>query len=361
MKENKKLNFSIVDTDRRVVPDYEENLETNSYVPWGKDNQFPKYVKDLSVKSVTVNAIIEGTVRYILGNGIVVPEDAAKWKETINRRGETIDDLVEQVAVDLMTYGGFAIQIIYSRLGTVAEMYALEFGRCRSNKNNTKIYYAKKWGKWTGKFEEFDAYDPKKIDLDNPTQIYFYKGAARTVYPHASWEGAFVDASTEIEIGQLQFNAIANGLSAKHIITLPNDGQVLTDDEKEAIEDAIQQKFAGSRATSSFFLTWKEEGMSEVKVDTLKTEDESNKFSTIKKTARENIFVSFRCTGTLFGLPDSNNKGFSKTEFVEAFELYQETQVGPLQKKIIKVLNTITGSKEGFKVIPFTLDSKEDE
>ena len=361
MSENKKqVRFSVVDTKREVAWDYEENTNSKGYVAWGRDNQYPQHVTYLAKNSATVKAIIEGSVRYICGNGLVIPEDAAKWRNAVNRRGETMEDIIEQVANDLMLLNGFAIQVVYNKLGAVAEIYALDFSRCRSNLTNTKIYYSKKWGQWTGKYDEYDAFNPEKIDPEKLTQIYFYKGSSRRVYPVPSWEGAFRDAMTEIEASKWQLNDMANGLGAKVIITLPDEAGTLTEEEKTAVEDAIASKFCGSEATSNFFLTWHQEGIGDVKVDVIRQEDDSTKFNAIKKSARENIFVSFRATPNLFGLP-TETTGFNEQEYEGAYKLFDRTVIAPLRKRIMGVINQIIRSKEDIKIVPFNLFNEEEE
>lgn len=357
--EQKKLNFTIVDTNRPVPPRFEENTNTKGFVNWGADNTFPTQVHRMYLDSVTVHTIVDGTVRYICGNGVHIDEQAARWNGEINRKGEEMSNLIEQLATDLMIYDGFAIQVIYNKLGAIAELYALDFGRCRVNVDGTKVYYSPKWGAYTAKYKEYDAFNREKINPENPTQIYFYKGAARTCYPYPSWGGAFKDALTEIESGKLQLNSVANGLNAKTMITLPNDTGTLTNKEKEAVEDAIREKFYGSEATSSFFLFWREEGMSEMKVDSIKTEDDSNRFKTMKESAQDNIFVAFQATPTLFGLLQKA-KGFSKTEYKEAYELYEAIQVSGRRKKITKVLNKILGTDNAITILPFDIDTEEE-
>ena len=98
--------------------------------------------------------------------------------------------------------------------------------------------------------------------------------------------------------------------------------------------------------------------MSEMKVDSIKTEDDSNKFKTMKESARDNIFVAFRATPTLFGILQQA-KGFSKTEYKEAYELYYKIQVKPRQKKICSVLNKIIGADNAVTILPFDIDTDE--
>lgn len=355
----KRLNFSIVEPGNVRIPVYEENTNTKGPVWWGPENSFPQFVNMLYSESATVRAIIDGTAFYICGNGININEGAAKFREKANRQGQTLNDVCEQLAIDLMKLNGFALQIIYDKLGDIAELYALDMTRVRVSSDGKKIYYAKKWGQYTGKYKCYDAFDRKHIDPSNPTQIYYYKGSARTVYPRPVWEGAFRDALAEINASKLVLNAMANGLAAKSVITLPNDNGLLTDDEKDAIEKSIKTKFTGPDADSSFFLYFREQGQGDIKIDTIKQEDESPKFVNYKKSARENIYTSFRCSPNIFGLPNNNQGVFSKDSYKDAFELYNKTQVKPRQKQIERAFDTIFAAKEAIKFLPFDIENKD--
>ena len=348
--------FSVVDTGRPSLPTYSERENMRGFVCYGASNDYPQFVHRLYTESASVRSIIDGTVRYIVGNGVVT--QSTKWKEKVNRRGDTLDDIVEALGTDLMTYGGFALQVIYSKLSTVCEIYALDFARCRTNESGTKIFYSPKWGSYTQKFDEYEAFDREKIP-DSHTQVYYYKGSVRSVYPRPTWEGSFRDALSEIEASKMQLNQLSNQLVAKTVITLPNDNSQLTPDDKKLVEQAIRDKFTGPDATSSFMLYWREEGMQDLKVDSIKNEHDTDMYVALKKSARENIFVSFRCTPELLGLP-RENQGFDTSQVMDEFQLYNKTCVQPLQKKILKVLKAVL-CLDDLKILPFNLQEEVEE
>ena len=356
MEEVKNTILSIVDTSRsrRALPDTTETTgSTRGYVNYGKDNNFPNFVNELYEECSTLRSIIDGTAEYIQGNGVLCSE---KW-ETVNRKGTTIEDFVLQIATDLLKFDGFAIQVVYSRLNAVAELYALEFSRCRVSPDGKKVFYAKSWGTYTSKYEEYDSYRPGDIDPNKRTQIFYYKGAHRTYYPYPKWQGAFRDVLSEIEASKYVLTTLSNGLNVKSVITLPNNTGLLTPDEKKAVEKSIQEKFTGPDAESSFMLFWREEGMDELSIDSIKSEDETERFNAIKKSARENIFVAFRAAPILCGLTSEMNTGFSTNEFNDQFNLYNRTMVRPKQKKIMDVLQKITGDFS-ISIIPFTIETE---
>lgn len=352
--EEKVLKFSIIESRKVALPEYEENTNTKTFVYYGADNNFPAFINTLYRESATIRAIIDGSVNYVCGNGVEIPDEGAKWREEINRRGDTVEDLVLQMGTDYYKFRGFAVQVVYNKLGEIKELYGLDFARCRVSADGKKVYYAKKWGQFTGKYKVYDAFNKEYIDPENPTQIFYFKDGARTCYPMPFWEGCFRDGMAEIEASKYVLNNLSNGLAAKTIITLPNVSGVLTEDEKKAVEKSIRTRFTGPDADSSFFLYWKNEEGEDLKVDSIQVQDESEKFSKIKASARENIFTSFRATPNLFGL-QNESKGFSKEEFIECFALYQKTQIAPVQKKIERAFQKITGAE--LTILPFNLDN----
>ena len=97
--------------------------------------------------------------------------------------------------------------------------------------------------------------------------------------------------------------------------------------------------------------------MDELSIDSIKSEDETERFNAIKKSARENIFVAFRAAPILFGLTSEMNTGFSTNEFNDQFNLYNRTMVRPKQKKIMDVLQKLTGDLS-ISIIPFTIETE---
>lgn len=356
MEEQKKTLLSIVDTaKRRAIPDTVETTgSTRGYVNYGKDNNFPQFVNYLYDECSTLRSIIDGTAEYIQGNGVLATD---RWA-TVNKQGTTIEDFVLQLATDFMKFDGFAIQVVYSLANTTVELYALDFSRIRVSTDKRKVFYAKTWSNYTSKYEEYDAYDPGRIDPNKRTQIFVYKGAHRTYYPYPRWRGAFRDCLSEIEGSKYVLTTLSNGLNVKSVITLPNTDGQLTPEEKREVEKSIEAKFTGPDAPSSFMLFWKEEGMGDIKIDSIKTEDETDRFNAIKKAARENIFVAFRAAPILFGLTSEMTTGFSTNEFRDQFNLYARTVVRPRQQKIIDVLQKLTGDYS-IQIIPFKLETEE--
>ena len=348
------VNLSVIDIEKKYTYDHDEVISNSrNYVYWGRDNKYPSILKNLYYNSATLGSIINGTVGYVLGDGVIASDDAAKWKDKVNRRGDTLYDIVNSLALDYMIYRGFAIQVIYSKLGTVAEIYALDFNKCRVDEYRKRVYFNKRgWSSYSSKYEVYDAFDGN-YNSEHPTQILYFTDGSRGVYPHPRWEGAIKDVETEIECTNYSLNSIGNGLSARYILTMPSSSN-LTKEQKDLIEKGIKEKFTGTE-TSSNFMVYFASGTEELKATAITADEQNEKFTSIKKAARENIFTSFAAVPALFGLM-TESKGFSKEEFESAYKLYFNTQVKPIQKKINNQISKILGVKNAISFKPLIID-----
>lgn len=361
MEENR-IQLSVLNIENKYVVDPEEAIYGNkSLVTWGLDNQLPVLYHNCYSKSATLKAIIDGTINYVLGDDIVLDDSAAYWREKANRTGMTMRQLISKLDFNLNVYGGFAIQVIYNKLGQVVELFPLDFGRCRVNEDGTKVYYAKKWTKYQTKSQEFDRFDPEHINKDNPTQIFYYKNdTTNSIYPLPPFAGAIYDVLTEIECAKYSLNTVARGFSAKYVFNFPENNN-LTDEQKEGIEKAIKSKFCGSENEANFMLYWKNEDGSGIEVTKIESDETPERYIAIKDNARTNIFVSMRCTPLLMGLVNGISTGFATNEYRDSYKLFQKSVIEPQQDVIIESLEKITGAKGGIHIAPFVIDFGTEE
>ncbi len=356
MEENR-IQLSVLDIESKYVVSPDETTYGNkSLVTWGTDNQLPVLYHNCYNKSATLKAIIDGTINYVLGDDIVLDDSAAYWREKVNRTGLTMRQLISKMAFNLNVYGGIAIQVIFNKLGQVVELFPLDFGRCRTNEDGTKIYYAKKWTKYQTKSQEFDRFDPKNINKDNPTQIFYYKNdTTNSVYPLPPYAGALYDVLTEIECAKYSLNTVARGFSAKYVFNFP-EANNLTDEQKDGIEEAIKNKFCGSENETNFMLYWKNEDGSGIEITKIESDETPERYIAIKDNARTNIFVAMRTTPLLMGLVNGISTGWATQEFSDSFKLFQKTVIKPQQDIIVEALEKITGAKNGIHIMPFVID-----
>lgn len=352
------VQLSVIDVEEQYVFDYSEQVYGNdNIVMYGKDNDAPILYRNCYQNSATLKSIVDGSVNYILGEEVLVNNEGALFKDSVNRNGMTMKELVSKIALSHQMYGGFAIQVIYNRLGVPVELFPLDFSRCRLNEAGTKVFYAKKnWTKYSTKSDKYDAFNPQRIDMERPTQILYVKGDfSNNVYPLPAWYGALRDVLTEIEASKYGLNSIAKGFAARHLINIP-DGAGMDNEQKDAIEQAIQTKFCGTETDSNFMLYFADGGEF-LNITKIESDDLPERYTAIKDTARSNIYTAMRCTPNLMGLPTATT-GFNAQEYSSAFKLYQKTVIQPIQDIIVNAINRVIG-KNAISIVPFQINFDE--
>ena len=316
-----KLVFSAFELDKVAIPDAKEVTRSGfDYVSWGPDNRFPNDLYDMYINSAILQSVINGTADYVFGSGIISAFDV------VNANYDTLEDIVKKCVFDYLIFGGFAIQLMYKG-GKVESMYWLDFQKCRKSEDEKKVYYSDEWGKYAKKALEYNAWTP---ETNKGTCIYYYKGhKTRGIYPVPMYIGALKSVKISNEIGNFHLNNIVKGFASNAIISF-NNGEP-DEDTKARIEKDVKEKFCGTDNAGSFLLLFNESKDNACEIAKIQDDKFDEKYQSLTKSVKEDIFVAFRATPTLFGLPEENH-GFSKVEFQEAFELYNQTVVVPIQK-----------------------------
>ena len=351
-----KLNFSINDSHVRVVPTFEEKANTNKpYLYYGANNKFPQYLWELYLKSALLQSIINGTADYVMGDDIIYSEsdNVQKLKESANKDGDTLDDIVKKITIDYLIFGGFSIQVIFNKLGQISELYWLDFQNVRVNKDGNKIYYSDDWVKKSNDYLTYDIFDSNKR---KGTSVYYFKGhLSRGIYPIPRYNGALSAIETSTEISKFHLNSILNNFSGNFIINF-NNGQPSVDVQEE-IERKVKEKFSGADNAGKFILSFNDSKDNGVTVERIADDNFDKKYESLRTDTYKEIFVAFRAIPQLFGL-NLENVGFNTQEYESAYLLYNQTVIIPIQKDIIRIFNKIFGVDNSLSFAPFKLESK---
>lgn len=349
-----KVSFAAIEpyTATNIVSADERKESGKEWVSWGDGNKYPQYLDTLYNTSVTLQTIINGTADYVVGNSVQVNVDA--WKERINADGDTMEDLIGMLAVDNLKYGGFAFAVIRDRLGNVAELAYIDVARLRADKDREVFYYSEEWGKSRAKVLKYPKFT---VGDSNPTSIVYVAGAkTRGIYPVAMWNAAVRSAEIEKQITDFHLNNIANGFSGGYAFNFNNG--VPDDDTQQQIERNINEKFSGADNAGRIVLSFNADREHALDIAKLDTDDLDKKYDLVRVWCREQIFTAFRAVPCLFGLMTENN-GFSREEFLQAFELYNTTVVRPIQRAIGRTLDKVLGATDVVTIVPFSLTVTE--
>lgn len=355
--ENKKINIQLAALNpfiqSNLTPNIEKEISGKDFIGWGENNQYPNFLFSLYSDCATLQSIINGTSDFICGNDVVC--NIPQFQKTVNKKGDTIADLLQHIAIDYLIYGGFAIQIIKDYNNNIAELYALDFSKLRTDKKNEVIFYSEDWEKSYGRVK-YITYPKFNENDNNPTSIFYFKGnKTRTVYPTPIYNASIIACELEKKINQFHINEISNNFLSSKIINF-NSG-VPDDDLKEEIERNINEKFSGNENAGRILISFNDSKENETTIADIPQDSFADRYNALSKRMREQIFTAFRATPNLFGLM-TETTGFNSQEFAESFKLYNRTTVRPIQQKIVDMFNKIFGFENSVEIIPFTLEDE---
>lgn len=352
MEKNNKLQFAAINPYivSNIINDTESEIRSQDFIEFGTRNEYPNYIYDLYDECATLHSIILGTKDYIMGSKIVNNTNIMSDNE--------LENFVEDIAFDIMLYGGSYIEVLRNAFGKIAKLNVLNFRNVRSNKDNTKFYYSvdfsnkKSYGRC--KCKTYECYDPNnKKQLQS---IYLIKNDRRRTYPTPSWCAAVKAAEIERSINDYHLNNLANGFATFHVINFNNG--VPEDEIKREIEKDFNEKFCGTQNAGRIMLSWNNDKDHNVTIDSLDIKDYGDQYDSLQKRSKSELFVAFRATPILFGLP-LDNDGFNNQEYNAAFKLYNKTVVKPIQNTIIRTLENILGENNVMTIEPFKINFDE--
>lgn len=356
MENNKiQLAFASVDKDYSLtIPTPVEGEGLKNYITWGVDNAYPQYLYSLYNDVTTLKTIITGTVDYVLGDEIKCSKKG--FEIEVNKKGDTIRDLVGLLVRDWLIYGGFAFQVIRNRMGEVAELYYIDFRNLRSSKKNDLFYYSEEYGKRyarTSKVVTYPKFVPEAKTI--PTSIVYVSNDKSKTYPTPRYSGALKACEIERQIDEYHLSSLENGFVGSYIFNFLNG--VPEDEQKAEIEKSINEKFAGASNAGRILINFANSIQNALKVEKLDTVDFGDKYGATANRSREQIFVAFQAVPALFGLM-TESKGFAQEEFLQAFALYNRTVVSPIQIKIKEIFKKVFG-EDVVEIAPFSINSVE--
>ena len=358
-----RLSFAALDrwVEDNMVRPVERVIPGKGFVQWGERNRYPDYIYMLCGEVPTLQSIIEGNIDYVAGDGVTVLRLGDLPDGVMNARGDTVEEQVRDIAGDYEMFGGFALQVMRGMDGSIAGIAYVDMRFLRANEDCTVFWYSEEWNKGgIGKAVRYPAFIPglEWASLDergreeHASSILMVKKTHRQTYPRPLFASAIKSCETERCIDTYHLNAINNGFYGSMIVNFNNG--IPVDAVKEEVERDFNDKFAGSENAGRIMFSWNRNRDSRTELITPQIQDYGDRYNTLAARARQQIFTSFRANPNLFGIP-TEGKGFSNEEYAESFDLYNRTQIRPVQRLICDAYDKIYGMKGVMSITPFSL------
>ena len=335
----------------------EKRGSAGEWVFWGDRNTYPNYIDDLCRTTPTLRAVIQGCVDYIVGDDVIALHGlSGRAAGAFDRNGSTARELVERTAKQALR-GGFAWKVTKNEDGTLGELENIPLRFLRSDEDNQAFWYSEKWG--NGRSNETIRYARWFPDTQEKESILFVKLWGDGVYPEPLFAAAVKACETERSIDDFHLGNISRGFMGSYLVNF-NGGAMPTPQEQKEVEALFTQKFGGSKNAGRIMFSWNRDIASRTTFEKMEVSDYGEKYETLSKHCRAQIFTAFRANPNLFGIATESN-GFNSEEYESAFKLFNRTVIQPIQRRILDAFERVMDEKGVVSIKPFSMEGETEK
>jgi hypothetical protein len=365
MKEEKqkyqlgKVNF----TQEPLLPVFSEVFQRYPWVMYGENNQMPAYLISRYNNCAIHKAVVISKREQIMGDGLVSLNNPMATINLINSK-ENVSDVMRKCALDLVLFGGYALNIVWSRdRKSIAEIYHLDFSRVRCGKIDEdsdeikKYYYSPEWGN-IRKFPptEYDAFNQEDGD---PSQIYYYKqySPSNSYYPQPDYSGAIAAINIDVQIKEFHSNNLMNGMLPSLWINMNNG--IPGEEEQRLVTRALESQFTSVNNAGRPIISFNESKELSPEITQIATSGNDQYYSTIYDDIVRTILSAHRVSsGELYGISTAGKLG-TRNEIVDHSEYFRKMVIQPYQKELLGCFDKLISLKfqkpTSFEIKPLSI------
>lgn len=336
----------------KSYPTFSRN--TKGWINYDKDNLLPQRIIELNNNSAINKAVIENKVTYICGAGV----DDNEYYGQPNPNSDW-DTLIEKIAKDYATFGGFCFQVILNENEETVSLFHTDFSKIRVGEVNEygvylSFFLSNDWKKTTGKYApvEIKAYGSEELTKGIP-YLFYYKDYEPSLdyYPVPQYFSALSFIEADGLLGKFYRNSINNGFVPSTIITMPSNP---TEEQKEQFQKDIENSYTGSNGANSIVVLWGESQEVKPVVTSYTASNNADLYNNVDEIIFQKIISAHRLTSpTLAGLSGSGNLSGNANEIINSYVLYNDTVIKKLRRTILDSLNQFV-INNGYKRLQIT-------
>lgn len=351
MNEDKiKYNFGTFEFNAAYVPQYQEVVKNKPWVYYGDDNLFPNHLLALyqysSINRACINAITYG----VKGKNLIVKEGNEASIAMANR-SETVYDVFQKCVLDRVLFGGFALNIVKSNDGGIAEFYHSDFSRLRAGKEDDfglidTYFYSIDWKNPT-KYKPLELPGFNMSPDSAPSQIMYFKqySPSMSYYPPPDYLGGITTIQLDIEIKNFHLNNTQNSMMPSVAVVFKNG--VPSEEERDIMYRQLEAKYASTNNAGKFFLFYAETPETAPEIIPIPNNASDAWYGNMAPQIEQTILTSHRITSPMIlGIKTAGQLG-GRAEMLDAYDLFLETVLKPIQEEVLKGFEKVLFLKDG--------------
>ena len=348
MDEKNKYGLHIHDFNAAYVPQYQEVIKNKPWVFYGDDNMFPNHLLTIYQYSPITRACANATMYGVKGKNLMVLEGDPNRIAMANR-SETLYEIFEKCVVDRIIFGGFALNIVKSNDGGIAEIYHTDFSRLRAGKedmfgNVGTYYYSVDWKGTQVNPQKWKPVEMPAFNMttdDSPSQIFYVKRyqPMMSYYPAPDWIAALTTSQLDIEIRNFHLNNTQNSMMGSVAISFPNG--VPSEEERDIIYRQLEAKYSSTNNAGKFFLFFSENPEVQPTITPIPNNASDAWYSNMAPQIDQTILTSWGISSPmLLGIKTEGQLG-GRTEMLDAYNLFLQTRIIPIQEEMLKTFEKL--------------------
>lgn len=380
----------------------------NRYIPYSSIsaryntvNTYPQMLAKLAAEAPTHSAAIHWKGMLTTGKGFDktnLSRNIKKAMQNMNKKGQTVDDILEQVAYDYVTFGGFALKVRWTNTGKIYSVERIHFTDVRAGEPDANFdvnYYviSNNWDNtmptryqktytlpvFNPKVFENEDGTPKVLDfkdgqlvvpeeyLSNAEQIiYFYKEVTSPstngmyFYPVPDYTAGIDCMLQEIDINVSNKSLINNGIGGKTMVNMitnePNQ------DKRRQLHNDLVKSFTGADKNGGLVVGFSLDKETLPTFTQLPALD-ADTYVNVKDQVIQTIVTVHNIPGIILNLRNGGSWFTNKDELAQALEVFYKTKITSYQQSIERVFNTVfsyMGYDVELQIVPMTIADIED-
>lgn len=365
------MKITFPEIEKRIEP---EISRSEGILTYDDDNLYPQRMKRYTNSSGTATSCIKLYAKFIRGKGF---QDSNFYKTKVNKKGQTVDQILRLITKDKAQYNGYALHVNYNALGKIISLSHIPFENCRLG-DETKAEYAFKvavYDDWDctkrSRIDKnlivwYNKYDPRQDvvvqQMADAGNLDNYKGQILYVtedsgYTLAPYDAIVEDIITDGEIKEFRLKSATSSFLASHAIEVPFEFE--SEDERKKYKESLE-KFQGTRNANKVILIENPGGdSSPVKIHKLDLQNNDKIFELTNRTCKDSIIESFGQPPQLLGVAVAGKLG-TADEIRDGFEFYnshtedERIQVEEVFTDIFNRWETTINPSGNYTIIPLS-------
>jgi len=319
----------------------------NRWVEFGKNNDYPNFLRNLYINSPTHQAIMDGVINLSTGDGVALKDPVNNPISNKFLTNNFTKDVIHELISDLKQYG-YCVLRVYPNGGIIQYDNADKYRMAEENKEGTvkTIWFSNNWMEYN---------DPKNRPVEIPllgsgieSELYIAvcqmdkKGFK--YYAPVDYSGSINWINLEVEISKFHLSSILNGLFPNIIINYP--GVELSNEQLDEIEFRLNKKYGGSLNASKLMISNSPTKDTEPTITTIDQPQLSERYEFLSKECSEKILLGHGVTSPLlFGIRDTGGGfGNNADELEKSYQLFYEGKLKGYQNYIIELITEVMNS-----------------